>query len=478
MYNVSCVMWAIAGSYHGAQWPVSRARYNSAIGTRNDATEEPPSARASYLEASLVNNCADASACATATLEYCRRSDFNCKTCIEEHCVRRLASLVRRPRLDPSPSLSAMATKLWVVSAPNEGGRGAVEKMRSAVSPALAETFFLPLPTLRVGTLDSLLAVSDAIARDDKNLEGAVDRVLRTYRELAPAGAAAPFVDGVDAFEYTTDFEWDEAKFASSDTLADLRKSIMEQVARIEEDMKIRSNDYSATRQALATIARRSQGNLMARNLGTIVVAEDVVESEHLTTVFVVFPAYMKNEFLEAYEGLAELVVPRSACAIRVDNEYALYGVTVFKKSVDAFKAACRDRRFTVREFAFEPDAADRSADEEARLTDESTDQHLVFLKWAETAFAETFIAMIHLKALRVFVESVLRYGLPVNFEVALLHPTSKSEGRLRTGLNEMYGHLGGSWAAAGDDDATTVPGFSTSDFFPYVYFECPLPKL
>lgn len=372
-----------------------------------------------------------------------------------------------------------MASNLWVVSAPNEGGRNAFNQMQSALDKrgGMCTAYQLPLPTLRVGTLDSLLSASDAIARDDKQLESVVDRVLRQYRDLSAAGAATPLVDGVDVLEYATDFEWDEAKFASSDSLAELRKTVMEQVARLEEEMKIRSADYTTTKQALAAIARKSQGNLMARGLATIVTADQVTESEHLTTAFVVFPSYMAEEFLQCYEELAELVVPRSAREIKTESDYALYAVTVFKTSMDAFKSACRDRRYTVREYTFEAGADVRSADEEARLTEEAEEQHALFAKWSETAFAEVFIAMTHLKVLRVFVESVLRYGLPVDFEVALLAHKGKSESRLRSSLNEMFGHLGGSWAAAKDDE--TVPGLGADkDFYPYVYMEMSIPKL
>lgn len=391
-----------------------------------------------------------------------------------------------------------MPSTLWVVSAPNEGGRNAFKQMQGALDTrgGLCAAYRLPLPPLRVGTLDSLLAVSDAIARDDKQLESVVDRVLRQFRDLAPAGAGTPLVDDVDVLEYATDFEWDEAKFASTDSLADLRKTIMEQVARLEEEMKIRSGDYTTTKQALAAIARKSQGNLMARGLSSIVTAADVTESEHLTTAFVVFPAYMADEFLECYEELAELVlpegarenqagssfplygvVPRSARMIKTESDYALYGVTVFKNSMESFKSACRDRRYTVRDYTFEAGADAEDADEEARLTEEAEEQHLLFAKWSETAFRETFIAMTHLKALRVFVESVLRYGLPVNFEVALLKPKSKSDARLRSALNEMFGHLGGSWAASQDDE--NVPGLGADkDFYPYVYMEMPIPEL
>lgn len=405
--------------------------------------------------------------------------------CIENGaCWHRKAQSSRRLKLGDCARVRqsfvccAMSSKLWVVSAPNEGGRSSFESIRRA-NTSICQAFRLPLPSLRVGTLDSLISVSDAVARDDKALEMTVERVLRQYQDLVPAGSPTPLVDEVDVFEYATDFEWDEAKFASSDALGELRKTIMDQVARLEEDMKIRSTDYSATKQALTAIARKSQGNLMSRSLATVVTAKDVTESEHMTTAFVVFPSYMKDEFLNCYEELADLVVPRSAREIETENDYALYGVTVFKKDLETFKTGCRDKRFTVREYKFEPDAATRNADEEARLTDEAEEQHAMFAKWAETAFAETFIAMTHLKVLRVFVESVLRYGLPVNFDVALLLPKSKSDARLRASLNDMFGHLGGSWAASNEEDGASIPGLGgDKDFFPYVSLDLVLPKV
>lgn len=370
-----------------------------------------------------------------------------------------------------------MTSRLWVVSAPNEDGRSAFASMKSALekSNGLCKAHPFHLPSLRVGTLDSLIAVADAITRDDKSLEGTVDRVLRQYRELVPKGPL-PLVDGVDLLEYVTDFEWDEAKFASSDSLSDIRKAIVDQVMRLEEDMKIRVSDYTATRQALASIERRSQGNLMTRALSTIVEQEHVIASDHLTTVFVVFSAYNEQEFLKIYEQLADFVVPRSANKIEADSEHCLYAVVLFKTSVEAFKSACRDRRYTVRDFTYDPNAESQSAEEEHRLKQQAVDQQSTFTKWTETAFAETYIAMVHLKALRAFAESVLRYGLPANFDVGLLLPKSRSESRLRAALNEMFGHLGGSWAAAGEEDVANIPGIvSDRDFYPYVYFEIPL---
>ena len=51
-------------------------------------------------------------------------------------------------------------------------------------------------------------------------------------------------------------------------------------------------------------------------------------------------------------------------------------------------------------------------------------------------------MAWIHVKALRVFVESVLRYGLPVNFQGMVLLPQKKTQKKLRDTLNQTYAHL------------------------------------
>lgn len=63
-------------------------------------------------------------------------------------------------------------------------------------------------------------------------------------------------------------------------------------------------------------------------------------------------------------------------------------------------------------------------------------------MRWLKVNFSECFCAWVHVKALRVFVESVLRYGLPVNFQAILIHPNKKSQKKLRDVLNQLYGHL------------------------------------
>jgi V-type H+-transporting ATPase subunit C len=62
-------------------------------------------------------------------------------------------------------------------------------------------------------------------------------------------------------------------------------------------------------------------------------------------------------------------------------------------------------------------------------LTKLHTDKKKQFgplVRWLKVNFGESFTAWIHVKALRVFVESVLRFGLPVNFQGMVLLPQKK----------------------------------------------------
>ncbi len=63
---------------------------------------------------------------------------------------------------------------------------------------------------------------------------------------------------------------------------------------------------------------------------------------------------------------------------------------------------------------------------------------------------------MFLLQALRVFVESVLRFGLPVNFQGMVLNPQRKQVKKLRETLNDLYLHLD---SAAGLGGGEEIPG-------------------
>ena len=332
--------------------------------------------------------------------------------------------------------------------------------------------------------------------------------------------AAAPLC-AVPVVSYTTmQWEWDEAKFQMKTPLRELSESISLRISGLDDELKIKVTEMNTLRGALQALERKTQGNLMVRGLADIVAPDDVIESEYMTTTFVVVPKATMKEFEGSYHKMATYVVPvradsparrlaraptrpradspaplppppltpsfsrtcrvrrssqRSCKLLSEDAEYGLYSVILFRKSLDEFKASAREKRLTLREFSYDPGAAENERAKKAQDEREFERLKSMLSNWCQVNYAEVYIMMLHLKAVRVFVESVLRYGLTnnfnsgmvPNFKAYLLQPKKGKGEQLRKVLAGLYGGgLGGGGEA---EEEMVIPG-ATGEFYPYVY--------
>ena len=83
--------------------------------------------------------------------------------------------------------------------------------------------------------------------------------------------------------------------------------------------MQVRVSEFNQQKSQLTQIARKQTGSLAVRDLSKLVSEGDVVNTENLTTLFVVVPRHVKKEWLSTYETLTEYVVS-SSCPPTPDN--------------------------------------------------------------------------------------------------------------------------------------------------------------
>lgn len=124
---------------------------------------------------------------------------------------------------------------------------------------------------------------------------------------------------------------------------------------------------------------------------------------------------------MRSYETLAPMVVPRSATQVAEDEEFTLYAATSFKKHSAEFLQKCREQKWTPRQYKYieggkeeEQRELDRVAREEKKTWGEA-------LRIGRTGWSESVMVWLHVLALRVFVEAVLRYGLPLDYVSVLV---------------------------------------------------------
>jgi len=105
-----------------------------------------------------------------------------------------------------------------------------------------------------------------------------------------------------------------------------------------------------------------------------------------------------------------------------------------------------------------------------AELKNQEQSQTKSLQLFCSSTFSDTFASWIHLKIIRAFVESVLRFGLPVDFSVSVVKPTKGSEKKLLKLLEQQYSHLQDEILKKPSQDNEVDYSGLSQEFYPFVY--------
>ena len=144
-------------------------------------------------------------------------------------------------------------------------------------------------------------------------------------------------------------------------------------------------------------------------------------DSEYIETHLIAVPNAETKSFLKSYESVSPMVVPRSASVITSDDEFTLYAVTTFKKHSPEFVHKCRERKWVPRDFKYREGGKEEEAKEVERVEGDERKLWGEALRFGRTGWSESGALWLHVLALRVFVATVLRYGLPLDFVCGLV---------------------------------------------------------
>ncbi|KNA23913.1 hypothetical protein SOVF_019560 [Spinacia oleracea] len=332
-----------------------------------------------------------------------------------------------------------MASRYWMVSLPVQSSASNLwSQLQESISKQSFDTplYRFNVPNLRVGTLDSLLSLADDLLKANAFVEGVTQKIRRQIDELERSSGVDGgdlTVDGVPIDSYLTRFVWDEAKYPTMSPLKEIVDGIHGFVAKVEDDLKVRVAEYNNVRSQLNAINRKQSGSLAVRDLSNLVKPEDIITTEHMVTLLSVVSKFSQKDWLSSYETLTDYVVPRSSKKLYEDNEYALYSVTMFTRVADNFRIKARERGFQIRDFEHDPETQDSLKQEMEKLAQDQETMRSALLQWCYSSYGEVFSSWMHFCAVRVFSESILRYGLPPNFLASVLAPSLKSEKKVRS---------------------------------------------
>jgi len=251
-------------------------------------------------------------------------------------------------------------------------------------------------------------------------------------------------------------------------------------VNKLEEEGRMKTAQFNDLKTQRTTLMKKSEAqSLPSKDLIDVFSPENVksgtgadddfIMTEYLTTLIVVLAKGSEQEFLSSYERWGENVVPMSARKFQgMDDKEgnSLWRVIVFKSAADGFKRAARDARFIVRDFEYNAETLKKLKAQRDQVNRDFDAQQKVLQSFCSLAWSDVMVAWVHVKAMRVFVESVLRFGAPPSFASFNIQPQASQTTQARKALSDVFRANGNE---ANDKLAEAAAEADGEEFYSYV---------
>jgi V-type H+-transporting ATPase subunit C len=155
---------------------------------------------------------------------------------------------------------------MWLVTIPNnkESPDTTYHNIQNSITASgLCKTFRFEVPNLVVGTLDTLMALSDDLGKICNQVDVVAKKIERQYVEVSEGTPEPLRVNETTVDSYIKKFQWDFARFQHQGRqLTEIVEQIQAMSGKIDEELKTLVGNYTEKNLLLAAIKRRKQINL------------------------------------------------------------------------------------------------------------------------------------------------------------------------------------------------------------------------
>ncbi|KAJ6253524.1 v-type proton atpase subunit c [Anaeramoeba flamelloides] len=386
----------------------------------------------------------------------------------------------------------------------------------------LGEVSKFKMPHLKIGTIDSLMTLSDDLNKIDNFVYTVSKRIAEQLNNLSRKKPSLQSLQSSKSSKksstdryfdrkksimpkllikresmprYISSWEWDESRFPLKHSMKEIVKQIQEKASEYDETLKEKLNHYNNCSLKLQSFEKKRGADLLNRDLDQdvkhmvrlnsvndakkITDEQWYIETDNITTLFAVIKKFEANRWIETYETLCEFVVPASSQKIAEDGGYILYTVSLFKRVIQDFKRNAREKGFTIRVHDWNSNNIENYEEQRKLLFEEMKKSWKKVTKWCGLFFGECFIDWIHLKVVRTFTESILRWGMPKEFITALILPKQKYKKKMKSALEKSFEDLNIKEMSSkkkkkkGQQEDFGMLNYSINEeYYPYVYQE------
>jgi len=178
----------------------------------------------------------------------------------------------------------------WLIGVPNENKGDEATTRNSLMQKArgMASVFAFQIPSLKVGTLDSLYTLSDDLGKLDQFVEATAKKLEKALFDVYKADiktdedakkTQTPKLEistedrqkTMTPEQYLENFKWDEQRYSKRKPIVDLSQTIVKEVSRVDDELKQSLTEFNELKTNVMAQKRRDEGSLLVQHLGRYV---------------------------------------------------------------------------------------------------------------------------------------------------------------------------------------------------------------
>ncbi|KAG0418519.1 V-type proton ATPase subunit C [Dictyocoela roeselum] len=263
------------------------------------------------------------------------------------------------------------------------------------------DVFIPKIPALRWNSFEYMVCITEDIMALDKHVTDLFHNFLNRQRDILK-NRGDGFVENVDFGNLIANFRWDKAKYDPASAPCEIFDFLSKGLEAIKSAFINRAKMFDNALGIYRENQKRQNGNLMEVDLSNFVRAE---ECEFIETVFVVVRKSDRQKFVADFQHI-EHVQHATLELEKEDEMYVLYRFIAIKSKKDEITKKLKTLGYTVRPI--------NKSGEVREVDFESISNN--FKTFIDAEMMELFSLQLHLKYLRLYIECVLRYGLPNDY--------------------------------------------------------------
>ena len=336
---------------------------------------------------------------------------------------------------------------------------------------------------LLTDNLDNLLKINDELIKVDMDFEAYLKLIEKRLFDLDPKCDIQINVKGSNykIEDAISIFNWDDGRYPKKQkSISDILTKINEKYSQTYQNLKSKYEEYVKEDNDLKNKIKvyNEALTLMKTDYREIVKlnSEKMIETDYLCTMLCFVPVNQEKNFKENYFKLCDgMVLPGSAQRIdkNQDDRICLYRVVVMKHVKDTFKQQlqsnlrCQSREYNKEEINLRP----QEEDEINNLTKKVKELKTTLIRNSLAGYSEVYYALLHLKYLRLYVESNLKYGNSDYFTCIVFCNVGKEQKIVSTMIKKFTDSNEEGWYGTKEELK------ESEDFYPFILIKLGVPS-